>query len=469
MHASVKKLTLKGPNGLTTEWRYDGFGRNTREIRADGTISSLYYYDRITIPNWYWSSLVIKTSSGKTPQYFYNDAYGRTIYNYSTMGLNGQWIIKVKYYNAKWQMYLGTDNYKPGLPIPWTRYAYDGLGRATSVTAPNGDVSSMGYNGLTTTSTNANDQTTTTTKNSQGKVIKVTDANNMSITYGYDAFGNLIKTTDAAGNITTMGYDIRGRKTGMTDPDMGAWTYAYDALGNLISQTDAKGQTTTMIYDQLGRMRSRSEAEGTSTWTYDTLWIGALSSETSGISSKSYLYDTYGRVKSSSTTINSQVFNVGTSYDNIGRVSRITYPTGVVIQRNYNAYNHMISISNVSTGKVLWSANTMDKFGNLTSESFGNGVTTTRTYDPNRGILTGLQSTSNGATIQDWAYDYDAVGNMNFRTDKVLGYTENFTYDKLNRLKTVHNALAYWRRVTHTMLLAISPSNPMWVHTNTPT
>ncbi|MDO9420107.1 MAG: hypothetical protein Q7T66_05525 [Herminiimonas sp.] len=29
--------SLTGPNGLTTQWQYDGFGRKVLEIRADGT------------------------------------------------------------------------------------------------------------------------------------------------------------------------------------------------------------------------------------------------------------------------------------------------------------------------------------------------------------------------------------------------------------------------------------------------
>jgi YD repeat-containing protein len=47
-------------------------------------------------------------------------------------------------------------------------------------------------------------------------------------------------------------------------------------LGKLVSQTDAKGQTSTMAYDKLGRMTQRTEAEGTSTWTYDTKSKGIL-------------------------------------------------------------------------------------------------------------------------------------------------------------------------------------------------
>lgn len=66
-----------------------------------------------------------------------------------------------------------------------------------------------------------------------------------------------------------MTYDLKGRKTGMNDPDMGVWSYAYDALGQLKSQTDAKAQTITMAYDLLGRMSARNEPSLISNFYYD--------------------------------------------------------------------------------------------------------------------------------------------------------------------------------------------------------
>lgn len=49
-------------------------------------------------------------------------------------------------------------------------------------------------------------------------------------------------------------YDGLGRKTQMTDPDMGTWIYDYDDNGNLITQTDAKGQVIKMYYGVLTRI-----------------------------------------------------------------------------------------------------------------------------------------------------------------------------------------------------------------------
>jgi YD repeat-containing protein len=119
------------------------------------------------------------------------------------------------------------------------------------------------------------------------------------------AYGNLL-TTSASGVTTTMSYDVRGRKTGMVDPDMGTWSYHYNAFGELVSQTDAKNQTTTMSYDALGRLKTRVEAEGTTTWTYDTAahGVGKLASVAApGGYSESYTYDTLGRPATVTRTI----------------------------------------------------------------------------------------------------------------------------------------------------------------------
>jgi len=86
------------------------------------------------------------------------------------------------------------------------------------------------------------------------------------------------------------------------------------------------------------------------------------------------------------------------------------------------------SISNANTGAMIWQADTVDN------------LSTTHKYDAIRGTLMNLYATSNGAVIQNWSYDYDSLGNMLFRTDAVVGYTENFIYDNLNRLETVSNS-----------------------------
>ncbi len=420
------KKSLTGPNQLTTSWVYDGFGRKIKESRADGTFTAI---DLSNAP-----ASVTTTASGSNPSTIRYDARGREIQSEGT-GFDGGSIYVDTEYDSLGRVYRKSLPHT-GNATAWTSYSYDDLGRVLTATAPNGDISTSSYNGLTTTFTNALGQSKTSVKNTQGKVVTVTDHLGGTMRYAYDAFGNLTSTTDAANNVTTMSYDIRGRKIGMHDPDMGIWSYSYDVLGNLISQTDAKQQTTSMTYDALSRMQTRTELEGTSSWVYDSQWIGALSSESApnGIS-KGYVYDGYGRVTASTTTINNTTYTVSNSYDSIGRVDTITYPTGLQVSRNYNQSGFLASVT--GNNQTYWTANAMDEFGHITNESFGNGATTTHTYDNIRGVLTGINSSVNGSSIQNWNYDYDAVGNMNYRTDNTMGYTETFAYDGLNRLTSV--------------------------------
>jgi len=62
-----------------------------------------------------------------------------------------------------------------------------------------------------------------------------------------------------------------------------------------------------------------------------------------------------------------------------------------------------------------------------------NGLTTTRTYDTLDRPTGSVVSGSSG-TLQDFTYRYDAVGNLLQRVDATQSVTENFSYDKLNRL-----------------------------------
>jgi len=79
----------------------------------------------------------------------------------------------------------------------------------------------------------------------------------------------------------------------------GSWTrtkYKYNTLGELVEQTDAKGQVAYMAYDLLGRLIERVEPEGITTWTYDTLRKGALTSVEGPNYRRSYTYHPWGAV-----------------------------------------------------------------------------------------------------------------------------------------------------------------------------
>ncbi len=437
--------SLTGPNNITTTWEYDGFGRKTKELRADGTESRIAYElcDTLCQPGAVYKITTQDFATGgaaiNTPSIQYYDKMNR-VFRTESIAFDGVTKIYVNTsYNPRGESHMVSRPYFAGTAtddIKWATTHYDQLGRRMSVIAPDGGIQEFDYGGLTTETTNALFQTESKTQNALGELVLSEDYVGGTVSYSYDAYGNLLET-NANGVLTSMSYDQRGRKTGMVDPDMGTWSYSYNILGELTSQTDAKLQSVTMTYDLLGRMATRIEAEGTTTWTYDTATkgIGKIH-QVSG--PNGYLevanYDSLGRPDTTTTTISATVYTTSLTYDALGRPSTITYPSGFAVQNNYTANGFLGSVSEILGGTVYWQANSVDAEGMVTQETLGNGVVTDRAYDPATALLDSIQTNHSGTSIQNLTFDFDTLGNLQERNDLARDRKEAFTYDGLNRL-----------------------------------
>jgi RHS repeat-associated protein len=137
--------------------------------------------------------------------------------------------------------------------------------------------------------------------------------------YTYDFVCNLLKIVQPDGSTqTTFGYDLAGRKTSVTDPDLGPQTYTYDQDGNLTESVDARNGAGTIFlgYDGLDRPIWRNTTNSP-TGAYDNYGydstaagssgVGRLTSETfstgSLSGSYSYLYDGRGQQTQSTLTV----------------------------------------------------------------------------------------------------------------------------------------------------------------------
>jgi RHS repeat-associated protein len=442
-----------GPNGLTTTWSYDGFGRRILEVRADGTQTKWAYQYCSGINGGtsscpagasYLTQVTPLAADGVTPNgpvgLVYFDLLDREIAR-DTQGFDGSPVRASKQYDALGRVSKTSRPYFATNGTPqWTTYVYDALGRVVTATMPDGSVSQTDYHGLVVAETNALNQTRTVTKNSQGKVVSVTDASGKTMLFAYDAFGNLIQTTDALTNIVTATYDIRGRKIGSSDPDLGAWHYTYDALGEVTTQTDAKGQLVSITYDKLGRMVQRIEPDMTSVWTYDTApnGIGKLASAsiTAGPGSgfaRSMSYDALGRPVQVATTIDGATYTMGAAYDVNSRLTQVSYPSGFTAKYAYNNLGYANQLLDAATGQVHWTANAMDAEQHILQQTAGNGLVTTRGFSATTGRLNSI-ATGSGNAVQNVAYTYDLLGNPLSRSDANTNLSETFTYDTLNRL-----------------------------------
>ena len=473
--------SLKGPNGLTTTWTYDGLGRKIKETRADGTTTTwthLWYQGGVI--NRYAVYYTTEASSGMPTKNTFYDSLGRE-YSISHATLGGKRLrASLKYYNAKGELYKEALPYIEGQETPgYIQTTYDNYGRAVKVTKPGPDNSTQTYRssyaGFTMTTTDPRGYKKQTVKNAVDQTLKITDAygtgSASSISYTYDAAGNLLTTTDAAGNVIRMTYDSVGNKVTMIDPDLGEWHYIYNAAGKLRLQwSGAAGyngskNSTYKTFDILGRVTrqmtyNRQEYNtNNSTYSYNqTNYLYADANAAAGSRGKlikvtassrilgegartqtiTTAYDTKGRATKSTVTISGKgSFVTSTVYDSYSRPYTTTYPNGYRVTNHYS-YGILDSIKG-SDGKVHYKINEITGLGDIYKASFANGIQTMRLHD-NAGfvgtILSGKSAAYTG-DVQRIDYSYDRIGNVLTREDTSIAnkhITDTFTYDALNRL-----------------------------------
>ncbi|MDV0446472.1 hypothetical protein MsAg5_03110 [Methanosarcinaceae archaeon Ag5] len=113
-------------------------------------------------------------------------------------------------------------------------------------------------------------------------------------------------------------------------------------------------------------------------------------------------------------------------YDSMDRITKKTLPNDEVVKYRYNNQALLSSIPGVVDNIEYNSMNL------ITKKEFSNGVTTDLTYD---GWTKRLQNI-NTPDLQDLDYSFDEKGNIIEIADNVVGETQQFGYDDLDRLTT---------------------------------
>jgi len=335
---------------------------------------------------------------------------------------------------------------------PRTVTTYDALGRVAEVTQPDGARTLMQYQGRRTAVLDANNHQRISLADAYGQLIEVReyDAAFTSITwnaavyattqYTYDVSGNLTTVMDDADNQATMEYDVLGRKTGMTDPDMGSWAYRYDANGNLIKQRDARNQAMCFYYDSLNRLVGKTyhniadqpdldallcnASSYPVTYTYDagTYGKGRRTGMSDLSGSSTWTYDPRGRMTQETKTINGGgTFTTQYQYDDLDQVTRIIYPDGEQVTPSYTTAGQPKTLATTLGGSYVTNA-TYRAPGQISSLALGNGLTTHYTYDSLSARLTRART---GALL-DLGYHYDAGGNVS-RIQETTATTTQFS------------------------------------------
>jgi RHS repeat-associated protein len=487
------------PNGLATSWTYDGLGRTVGETRPDGTTTTTAY--RWASPNAALPgihTLVLTQSTGSAPAAAFADRWGRATHAITLApgGISADARIVTTHTEfdnrgcvlRTWRPAWFGDT--ATLDVETT---YDILDRPVVISKADEDITGgrvyiyNSYTGNVVEITDPNGRVERVETDLHGRQIR--RINNASapagspergeVSYEYDPVGNLTAThvhrEDDSMVTTSLGYDLRGRRTGMSDPDVGDWVYAYDVLGQIVSQTDAKNQTTTFDYDLLGRLVSRADPDGSSAWTYDsadngTGMIHTVSHNDTGFSphSEAFAYDALSRPVMHQRTIAGATYATYTEYDDCGRPYITQYPSGFRVKNVYTALGFLKEVreaggrlnathaSEVPANCLFWQAEKFTPSGSVDGAMLGNGLTYDRIISTVTGRVKAIQSTSLRANpVQEQYYLYDALGQVTRRDDDALGTVESYTYDGLNRLVNYDSTSTSTPDLTTTTAVAV--------------
>jgi YD repeat-containing protein len=300
------------------------------------------------------------------------------------------------------------------------QYKYDAQGNITQVIDPLGRVTDQTYDALN--------------RLQQKLLPAAAGTSRPAIAFSYDGLGQLMSITDPRNLVTSYVVTGLGDQTGLTSPDTGVRSSTYDAAGNVLTTVDAKGQTTHYTYDVLNRVtRIEYADDAVTTYNYDqgANGIGRLTGIIDASGATLYAYDQKGRVQTETRTVSGSTYVVGYSYDNAGRLSSITYPSGTIVSytRDSTGRIKQIDVTRGNATQTIVSQVTYRPFGGVQSFVNGANATVNRSYD--------LEGRVTSYTLggQTQLINYDLASRINFIADTVAqGVTRNYSYDGLDRI-----------------------------------
>jgi RHS repeat-associated protein len=441
---------------LVTNYEYDAFGRLSKTIFPNGNFVATTNVWNV----WPFNSnnlfyIFEHNSGGAPPKIKHFDKWGRVYktetYSMATAtGAVDDELPKkhtiLTTYDNRGNVKTVSNSFFPGFETPrYTTNNFDEYNRPLSTVSYRGTVSyaysPQGSGTIKTTITNTDGNAKSQTTDAAGKKIAAID-NGGTLSFYYNSIGNQTKVRNNDVEVINSTYDVYGAQLTMTDINAGTTSYNYDNYNRIISQTDAKGNLTSFTYDDLGRTNSKVSTEGTISYEYfKDLATGCNNNNLqkvigfNGIT-KTYTYDNLKRLSTvTETGVPGSVASRTTTYTYTinSALETTTYPNGVLIKNVYDVYGYLVKKTpSLGIKNPLFYNPVIDGEGRLVSYKLGNGKITTKTYDKD------FLLTSYTLGVQNLSYNFQpSTGNLLQRADIFNNQVESFTYDNLNRLKTI--------------------------------
>lgn len=308
-----------------------------------------------------------------------------------------------------------------------TSYQYNLAGQPTVVTLPatgqtgsgNGRVENaylwVGGPSSTTTifnESNVQVRQSSVTLGKEGELLGQA-GNQEPATYTYDAAYRLKTLKDGNNNQTTYAYNSRGWLSSVVLPGSDTWQYtSYSNEGSVLTRIDAKGVTTTFTYaDPEGQLTAESyPATPTMNTGYSYDGYGRLQSRTDGEGSYSYTYGNLDEILTETTTYTGIAAKTLTySYWDDGSLKNLVAPMGTFTM-NYDIGGRPTSLLNpfAETTSWIWQDNNL-----LQRQTYQNGLKTIYGYNA-QSQLTSLSNQNSASTVLSGfsSFTYDGAGNQ---------------------------------------------------------
>ncbi len=308
------------------------------------------------------------------------------------------------------------------------KYYYDSLNRMVRYVSPQGHLTEWEYDGLG----NIVEESTKIVKG--GKVV-ATYKRKM----GWDKNGNQLSYTDVNGNKALFQYDIRNRRTKIVLPRADSSSKPvfiereFNNLDQVIREKLSNGTEITYKYDERGFLIRKNIKRGPNVrgatfveYKYDA--YGRLLEVKNDYATVRYSYDSLNRVTSESIDGKKVLYQ----YDLEGKITKITYPSGLEVYYSYHLDGKLKSIAINSPKSTAVSYQYIG--GALQSIDFSNGLKTTRKFDRHLRLVEHRLEGSNKKLLLGYRYKFNSFSSP--IVEKLLHKNTGnvYRFDELNRL-----------------------------------